>query len=740
MIQIIKKDKSIVPFNEKKIIDAASMSADRVCASLTLEEEQLLINNVKELIYRSGKEQVPVSDMHRYVEMSLDLLNPDVAKSYRSYRDNKSSYEKMIAGVIKESQSIMYSGSKENSNANSALVSTKRSLVFNVFNRELYKMFFLTANELQAIEDGYIYIHDMSGRRDTMNCCLFDLQAVLKDGFYMNSQWYNEPKSLDTFGDVVGDIIIAAAGQQYGGFTVPEIDKIMVPYAKRTYQKQYERYLANSIPADTADKMAMEDVKAQMRGCFQGWEYKFNTVSSARGDYPFINFTLGLSDDPFGIMAAKICLETRKEGQGRKGAKKPVLFPKLVFLYDENLHGEGKALEEVFESAIECSMKAMYPDYLSLTGQANGVDVPGSVPYIYKKYGAVVSPMGCRAFLSPWYKKGGLYPADEMDEPVFVGRFNIGAVSLHLPMILAKARQEDKDFFEVLLYYLEMIRKLHLRTYSYLGQMKARTNPLAFCEGGFYGGYLEEDDCIESLLDSATASFGVTALNELQRLYNGKSLVEDNTFALETMQYINDVVERFKKEDGRLYAIYGTPAENLCGKQVEQFRKKFGIISHVSDKEYVSNSFHCHVTEKIEPTQKQDLEEPFWDLFKGGRIQYCRYPVSYNKKAIKGIVRRAMKKGFYEGINLALSFCEECGYEQLNMTECPRCHSHNITKIDRMNGYLSFSRTLVCTKNARKEISKSNLDDLIASADKTVQGESRLSHHKNSEIADRISM
>ena len=740
MIQIIKKDKSIVPFNEKKIIDAVSMSADRVCASLTLEEEQLLINNVKELVYRSGKEQVLVSDIHRYVEMSLDLLNPDVAKSYRSYRDNKSSYEKMIAGVIKESQSIMYSGSKENSNANSALVSTKRSLVFNVFNRELYKMFFLTANELQAIEDGYIYIHDMSGRRDTMNCCLFDLQVVLKDGFYMNSQWYNEPKSLDTFGDVVGDIIIAAAGQQYGGFTVPEIDKIMVPYARSTYQKQHDRYLANSIPADTADKMAMEDVKAQMRGCFQGWEYKFNTVSSARGDYPFINFTLGLSDDPFGIMAAKICLETRKEGQGRKGAKKPVLFPKLVFLYDENLHGEGKALEEVFESAIECSMKAMYPDYLSLTGQANGVDVPGSVPYIYKKYGAVVSPMGCRAFLSPWYKKGGLYPADEMDEPIFVGRFNIGAVSLHLPMILAKARQEDKDFFEVLLYYLEMIRKLHLRTYSYLGQMKARTNPLAFCEGGFYGGYLEEDDCIESLLDSATASFGVTALNELQRLYNGKSLVEDNTFALETMQYINDVVERFKKEDGRLYAIYGTPAENLCGKQVEQFRKKFGIISHVSDKEYVSNSFHCHVTEKIEPTQKQDLEEPFWDLCKGGRIQYCRYPVSYNKKAIKGIVRRAMKKGFYEGINLALSFCEECGYEQLNMTECPRCHSHNITKIDRMNGYLSFSRTLVCTKNARKEISKSNLDDLIASADKTVQGESRLSHHKNNEIADRISM
>ena len=203
-----------------------------------------------------------------------------------------------------------------------------------------------------------------------------------------------------------------------------------------------------------------------------------------------------------------------------------------MFLYDENLHGPGKPGEDLFEAGIECSRKTMYPDWLSLTGK-------GYVPSIYKRYGKVISPMGCRAFLSPWYERGGMNPADEKDEPVFVGRFNIGAVSLHLPMILAKSRQENRDFFEVLDYYLELIRKLHIRTYEYLGELRASTNPLAYCEGGFYGGHLKIHDKIKPVLKSATASFGITALNEFQQLYNKKSLVEDGAFAIKTMEYIN---------------------------------------------------------------------------------------------------------------------------------------------------------------------------------------------------------
>ncbi len=348
----------------------------------------------------------------------------------------------------------------------------------------------------------------------------------------------------------------------------------------------------------------------------------------------------------------------------------------------------------------------MYPDWLSLTGE-------GYVPSIYQKYRQIISPMGCRAFLSPWYERGGMKPADDDDKPVFIGRFNIGAVSLHLPMIYARAMQENRPFYEVLDYYLELIRKLHLRTYAYLGEMRASTNPLAYCEGGFYGGYLKLSDKIKPLLKSATASFGITALNELQMLHNGKSLVQDGEFALETMRHINRKIQEFKEADGRLYAIYGTPAESLCGLQVQQFRKKYGVIEGVSDRTYVSNSFHCHVAEDITPIEKQDLEKRFWDLFNGGKIQYVKYPIDYNLEAIRTLVRRAMRMGFYEGVNLSLAYCDDCGHEELSMDVCPKCGSRNLTKIERMNGYLSYSR---------------------------VKGDTRLNDAKMDEIAERKSM
>ena len=150
-----------------------------------------------------------------------------------------------------------------------------------------------------------------------------------------------------------------------------------------------------------------------------------------------------------------------------------------------------------------------------------------------------------------------MHPADENDVPVFVGRFNLGVVSLHLPMILAKSRQENKDFYKVLDYYLEMIRNLHKRTYAFLGEKKASTNPLAYTQGGFLGGTLNPNDKIKPLLEPMTMSYGITALNELQQLYNGKSIYEDGQFALEVMEYINNYVNRIKEEDHILYAIYG---------------------------------------------------------------------------------------------------------------------------------------------------------------------------------------
>ncbi len=705
-MRVVKKDNTKEEFNVQKVVAAVNKSAYRALVKFTDEDIDFICKFVTEQAEAMGKEDIQIAEMHNIFEGALERVNPKVAKSYRDYRNYKQDFVQMLDEVYKKSQSIMYIGDKENSNTDSALVSTKRSLIFNQLNKELYKKFFLTTEELQACRDGYIYIHDMSARRDTMNCCLFDIENVLSGGFEMGNLWYNEPKTLDVAFDVIGDIILSAASQQYGGFTVPSADKILEPYAEKSYKLYMDKYTSLGLSEEQADKVTMADIQRDFEQGFQGWEYKFNSVSSSRGDYPFITVTIGTGTGRFAKMASITMLNVRKGGQGKKGHKKPVLFPKVVFLYDENLHGKDKPLEDVFEAGIDCSMRSMYPDWLSLTGE-------GYVPSMYKKYGEIISPMGCRAFLSPWYERGGMNPADDNDKPVFVGRFNIGVVSLHLPMIYSKAKQENKNFFEVLDYYLELIRNLHLRTYDYLGEMRASTNPLAYCEGGFYGGHLGIHDKIKPLLKSATASFGITALNELQQLHNKKSLVEDGEFALETLRHINDMVDRFKKEDGRLYAIYGTPAESLCGLQVTQYRKKYGIVENVSDREYVSNSFHCHVTEDITPIEKQDLEKRFWNLCNGGKIQYVKYPVNYNREAVKTLVRRAMDMGFYEGVNMSLAYCDDCGYEELEMDVCPKCGSRNLTKIERMNGYLSYSR---------------------------VKGDTRLNSAKMAEIAERKSM
>ena len=708
---VIKKDGTREEFNVDKIIAAVNKSAARILYEFSTDEIAFICQFAYDRAESLKKDGITIQEMHNIVEGALERVNPAVAKSYRDYRNYKLDFIHMMDEVYTKSQSIRYIGDKSNANTDSALVATKRSLIFNELNKELYRKFFMTRDELQACKDGYIYIHDQSARLDTMNCCLFDVAAVLTGGFEMGNVWYNEPKTLDTAFDVIGDIILSTAAQQYGGFTVPEMDKVLAPYAEKSYKKYKEEFIKYADPSwngveERAEEYAINKVRRDFDQGWQGIEYKLNTVGSSRGDYPFVTVTIGLGTQRFEKMCNISLLNVHKGGQGRPGNKKPVLFPKIVFLYDEKLHGVGGECEDVFEAGVACSAKTMYPDWLSMTGK-------GYISSMYKQYKKVISPMGCRAFLSPWYERGGMYPADDKDVPVFTGRFNIGAVSLHLPMILAKARSESRDFYEVLDYYLEMIRNLHKRTYEYLGAMKASTNPLAYCEGGFYGGHLKPNERIKKLLKPMTASFGITALNELQELYNGKSITEDGEFALEVLEYINKKVSEFKEEDGWLYAIYGTPAESLCGLQVEQFRKKYGIVENVSDRPYVSNSFHCHVTEDITPIEKQNLEGRFWELCNGGKIQYVRYPIDYNVQAIKSLIRRAMDLGYYEGVNLSLAYCDDCGHQELEMDVCPKCGSKNLTKIDRMNGYLSYSR---------------------------VHGDTRLNEAKMAEIAERKSM
>jgi len=716
MIKILKKNGGVESFNGEKIKRAIRKSATRVCIELTEKDENKVVNNIRNQL-KYNETDIPVSTIHNMVETQLDSINPRIAKSYRDYRDSKSQFSAMLDKVYSKKLSLNFVGDRSNANSDSALVTTQKAIVYNELNSELYKKFFLTTKEERAVSEGYIYIHDRGSRLDTINCCIYDMKNLITGGFFMGNLDYQEPKSLDVAFDLIGDVTLNAASSQYGGFTIPEVDKLLAPYAKKSYDSYYKEF--RDILTDgnndelteeeekRADKYAMKKVRRVFEQGFQSWEMKFNSVASSRGDYPFTAITFGLGTGKFETMCSSVAMKVRKGGQGKPDFKHPVLFPKLSFFYDDNLHGEGKEFEWLFDEALECSMKTMYPDFISLTGD-------GYAPSIYKKYGVPISRMGCRAQTSPWFVEGGMCPKDENDRPVYEGRFNMGAISLHFSMIAAKAKKEDKDFFEVLDYYLEMVRGIHKRTVEFLSHKKAGINPLGFCQGGFYHGNKNPDEELGlDFLKPMTISFGVIGLNEASVYVTGKAIHEDNSWAISVLKHINEYVDRIKKEDDILYAIYGTPGESLVATQVEQFKKKYGIIKGVSDKDYMTNSFHCHVSANITPIQKQDFEYPMFHLCNGGNIGYARMRSNYNFDAFKSITKRAMKLGFYWGNNQQLNWCEKCGAEFIDNDKCPKCGSENLTRITRMSGYLSYEN---------------------------IRGKTMYSDTKLSEFKDRISM
>ena len=386
-IAILKKNGNVVDFDPQKIKNAIRKSAERVCVTLTSKEEARVVSLAKTRMAHADQ-PVPVSVVHNAVECALDAVNQAVAKSYREYRDNKSSFASMLDRVYNKKLSLSFVGDRSNANADSALVTTQKAIVYNELNSELYKKFFLTSEERQAMNEGYIYIHDRGSRLDSVNCCLADVGNILKGGFFMGNLDYQEPKTLDIAFDLIGDVAMNMASCQYGGYTISEVDKLLAPYAEMSYEKYRNEYISlTDRNGSEADEWAFSKVRRDAEQGFQGWEMKFNSVASSRGDYPFTAVSFGLGTSKFETMISSICMKVRKGGQGKPGFKHPVLFPKLSFFYDEELHGEGKELEWLFDEAIECSKAAMYPDYISCTGD-------GYAPSIYKKYGVTISRMG----------------------------------------------------------------------------------------------------------------------------------------------------------------------------------------------------------------------------------------------------------------------------------------------------------------------------------------------------------
>lgn len=698
-MKVINKSGCINEWNNEKIVTAINKAASRVDCPITHNQAITIANACKKVAGKYLKDNcISSAKLHEIVISQLVHHNFNlIASAYQEYRDYKNTYAKSWEQLKEDADQIIFLGDRENANFDSSLVSTKGSLVKGALTKELYKQFYLSKTEKFLTKRGDIYIHDL---RDmifgSVNCCLFDIGNVLKGGFKMSGIHYTEPKTVLSALQVIGDITLVATAQQFGGFTLPELDKVLLPYVI----KSYDRYL---IDYDNNTEKAKASTIRELEQGFQALELKLNTVPSSRGDFAFTTITFGQwninepTDNKYWLnMIGSVILKVRQKGYDGV----PVVFPKLVFLYDKNLIDHDDYASELFNEAVKCSSKCMYPDYLSLTGNIE----QNQVGMEYHLYNKIISPMGCRAYLSHWTDP-------KTNKVVTVGRCNIGAVSLNIPLIIAVAKKEfstnwKESFWNLLSDRLQVIREFLCKRYEIIRHTKASTNPLAFTQGGFYNGYRQPDEEVGDLVDYMTASFGITALNEATVLWCGKSLYEDKSiFANKVIDFILAKLDKYKEQDHHLYALYGTPAESLCGTQATQYREYTGDNQFGS---FFSNSFHCHVSEDITPIEKQDTEAAAFHKVAGGHIQYVRLDNPENLEATKAIIERGMSLGFYQGVNFDSCHCNDCGTSFTNGGKtCPSCGSHNITTISRVCGYLGYSNI-----NGHTRMNDAKLDEI----------------------------
>lgn len=382
-LNVLKKNGTTEEWNFDKVLAAIGKSARRVDATLSVDEVKQIKRRLNRRI--KGKENISVLEVHNIVEAVLKDVTPRIGKSYSDYRNYKKGVVDSFEQLFQQTKDTLYLGDRENANFNSALSSTKGSLIRGYLTKDLFQKFYLSKNELQATKDGYIYLHDL---RDLLlgnfNCCLFDIDTVLTGGFEMSGLKYKEPKSVLSAAQVIGDVTLVATAQIFGGFTLPECDKVLVKYC----EKSYEQYLTEAQKYDIpdAEKYAEEKTIGEMKQGIQSLEMKLNSVPSSRGDTAFVTITFGNVDgsvnEKWQRLICHTILETRMNGQGNGS---PVVFPKLVYLHSEKQH-ENVEQQRLFDKAIKCSSQAMYPDFLSLDNSEVGE--------IYKQSGKVVSPMG----------------------------------------------------------------------------------------------------------------------------------------------------------------------------------------------------------------------------------------------------------------------------------------------------------------------------------------------------------
>lgn len=686
MLNVMKKDGHIEVFDTKKIQEAILASARKILSNeeeYDMQQKALIIANEVARFLNSTEDENAVIMTSKIHNVVLEILSKEwevVGASYGMYRNYRKQMAKTFLKSYEESETVLHDGDKENANKDSDLNSTKQALIANNNMRGYMETFEMDKDWVEAHKQGWIHIHDLAERYlRQQNCCLFNMAGLLDGGFQLNGTVYAEPKHFDSAINVVGDVTLFASAQQYGGFTIPEIDTVLAKYAEKSYQSNLKFILdkfgdiTNEDIMETLEQTAYDMTVRELEQGFQGFETKLNTISNSLGQIPFVTITFGLDTTQWGREISKAILNVRIKGIGEN--KSTAVFPKLSFLHRKEINGSPESPNyDIKQLGIQCSRLRLYPDWLSLDS--------GNLAEVYERSNQVVSGMGCRAYLSPFW--------DEQGNEIYTGRSNIGAVTLNLPKIGLEAKGDWNKFFDLVDKYSDIIFAIHEDYYTKISKTKGSSNPLYFCEGGAWTkvGYDEE---VGKIYEASTASLGYIGIYETLKAMNVPK-EEYLKHGTKIVAYLKKLTEKATINYNHLYALYSTPAESLCYRFQKINRKDYGVIEDVTDREYITNSFHVPVWGDVSVPEKIAFEAPFHKLATGGRISYNEFVYGVDNSVLEQAINFAMEKGMYYGVNVVAGTCNQCGYSGDFHDNCPKCGTHDITVVTRVCGYLSFDQ------------------------------------------------
>lgn len=680
MLNVMKKDGHIEVFDTKKIQEAILASARKILSNeeeYDMQQKALIIANEVARFLNSTEDENAVIMTSKIHNVVLEILSKEwevVGASYGMYRNYRKQMAKTFLKSYEESETVLHDGDKENANKDSDLNSTKQALIANNNMRGYMETFEMDKDWIEAHKQGWIHIHDLAERYlRQQNCCLFNMAGLLDGGFQLNGTVYAEPKHFDSAINVVGDVTLFASAQQYGGFTIPEIDTVLAKYAEKSYQSNLKFILdkfgdtTNEDIMETLEQTAYDMTVRELEQGFQGFETKLNTISNSLGQIPFVTITFGLDTTQWGREISKAILNVRIKGIGEN--KSTAVFPKLSFLHRKEINGNPESPNyDIKQLGIQCSRLRLYPDWLSLDS--------GNLAEVYERSGQVVSGMGCRAYLSPFW--------DEQGNEIYTGRSNIGAVTLNLPKIGLESKGDWNKFFDLVDKYSDIVFAIHEDYYTKISKTKGSSNPLYFCEGGAWTkvGYDEE---VGKIYEASTASLGYIGIYETLKAMNVPK-EEYLKYGTKIVAYLKKLTEKATINYNHLYALYSTPAESLCYRFQKINRKDYGVIKDVTDREYITNSFHVPVWEDVSVPEKIAFEAPFHKLATGGRISYNEFVYGVDNSVLEQAINFAMENGMYYGVNVVAGTCNQCGYSGDFHDNCPKCGTHDITVVTRVCG------------------------------------------------------